>query len=202
MSEKITRVVGLGGSLTAKSNSVSALNIAIEGAREAGAESTIFEISKLSLPMYSPELDDIPAPAHELSEAVYEAGGMIWSSPMYHGTVSGSFKNALDWLQLLSDRDPPYLTNKVIGLISTAGEIQGLQAVNTMEFVVRSLRGWAVPLVIPVARAWQAFDEQGRAADPAIDSQLRSLGEEVARAAHQMSMQGYCDYSSPVTPTH
>ena len=46
---------------------------------------------------------------------------------MYHGTVSGSFKNALDWLQLLSDRDPPYLTNKVVGLVSTAGGVQGLR---------------------------------------------------------------------------
>ena len=201
MSERNTRVVGLGGSLTAKSNSVLALNVALEGAKEAGAETTLFEISKLGLPMYSPELDEVPAPARELTEAVYEAGGMIWSSPMYHGTVSGSFKNALDWLQLLSDRDPSYLTNKVIGLISTAGGVQGLQAVNTMEFVVRSLRGWAVPMVIPVAKAWQAFDKQGRAVDPTSDSQLRRLGAEVARAAHQMSAQGYYDYSVPADST-
>ena len=45
---------------------------------------------------------------------------------------SGSFKNALDWLKLLGDRNPPYLTDKVVGLISTAGGMQGLQAVNTM----------------------------------------------------------------------
>ena len=30
---------------------------------------------------------------------------MIWSSPTYHGSVSGSFKNALDWLILSFDRD-------------------------------------------------------------------------------------------------
>jgi len=66
---------------------------------------------------------------------------MLWSSPLYHGTISGSFKNALDWLQLLGDRQPAYLTDKVIGLISTAGGTQGLQAVNTMEFIVRALRG-------------------------------------------------------------
>jgi hypothetical protein len=48
-------------------------------------------------------------------------------------------KNALDWLKLLGDRDPPYLTDKVVGLISTAGGVQALQAVNAMEFVVRAL---------------------------------------------------------------
>lgn len=84
---------------------------------------------------------------------------------MYNGTISGSFKNALDWLKLLGDRNPPYLTDKVVGLISTAGGVQGLQAVNTMEFVVRALRGWAVPLVMPIAQAWKVFDEKGAPQD-------------------------------------
>lgn len=39
--------------------------------------------------------------------------------------------------------------------------VQGLQAVNTMEFVVRALRGWVVPLVIPIPEAWKAFDGRG-----------------------------------------
>ena len=99
---------------------------------------------------------------------------------MYHGTVSGAFKNALDWLDLLRDEDPPFLTDKVVGLISTAGGVQGLQAINTMEFVVRALRGMAVPLVAPVARAYRAFDDEGRIRDEAIEHQLQALGREVA----------------------
>jgi len=41
---------------------------------------------------------------------------------MYKRTISGSFKNALDWLILLGDRHPPSLTDKVVGLISTAAQ--------------------------------------------------------------------------------
>lgn len=100
----------------------------------------------------------------------------------------------LDWLEILSDRDPPYLTNKIMGLISVAGGVQGLQAVITMEFVVRSLRGWAVPMVMPIARAWQVFDEAVRRKDPAIEQRLRALGAEVVRAAHQFGVPGSCDY--------
>ena len=111
--------------------------------------------------MYSPELRDVPASVHRLCDAVHGAAGLLWSSPLYHGTISGSFKNALDWFQLLSDRKPAYLTDKVVGLISTAGGTQGLQAVNTMEFVVRSLRGWAVPLVIPIPQAWARLRPRG-----------------------------------------
>jgi len=181
------RVVGLGGSLHATSNSLAALRLALEGAAEAGGETEALDIRELDLPFYQPDAPDVPPSVERLCTAVAGAQGMLWSSPLYHGTISGAFKNALDWLQLLSDRDPPYLTDMVVGLISTAGGTQGLQAVNTMEFVVRALRGWAVPLVIPVPKAWQAFDREGHVRDRALEEQLRALGREVARAAKQFA---------------
>jgi FMN reductase len=181
-----TKLTGLGGSLSAKSTSLAALRIAIDAAADAGAETELFDIRELDLPMYAPGVA-APAAVERLCDAIYKSDGMIWSSPLYHGTISGSFKNALDWLQLLSKREPAYLTDKVVGLISTAGGTQGLQAVNTMEFVVRALRGWAVPLVIPIAKAWEVFDEQGHTADNAVCQQLTALGREVARAAAQFA---------------
>jgi len=181
-------VVGLGGSLSKQSSSLAALKIALEGAAEAGAETELLDIRTLALPMFDPGVGDPPDSALKLCDAMYNADGLIWSSPMYHGTISGSFKNALDWLQLLADRQPPYLTDKVVGLISTAGGVQGLQAVNTMEFVVRALRGWAVPLVLPIAQAWKAFDDESKARDPQLAEQLRALGREVARGSCQFAL--------------
>ncbi|MDQ6892771.1 MAG: hypothetical protein M3167_08845 [Acidobacteriota bacterium] len=67
-------------------------------------------------------------------------------------------------------------------MISTAGGTQGLQALNTMEFIVRALRGWAVPLVIPIPQAWRAI-QKGKVLEQAMSDQLRALGAEVARAA-------------------
>lgn len=177
------KVVGLGGSLAEPSSSLAALKIALEGAAGAGAQVELLDIRELNLPMYVPGTKDIADSVQRLCEAVYEADGLLWSSPLYHGTISGSFKNALDWLDLLSDRQPPYLTDKVVGLISTAGGTQGLQAVNTMEFIVRALRGWAVPLVIPIPQAWRVFDKEGHTHDEKIAEQLQALGREVSRAA-------------------
>jgi FMN reductase len=181
-------VVGLGGSLGQHSTSYAALEIALEGAQEAGARSAILNIRDLALPMYDPAIANPPESVVRMCRLIGDADGLVWSSPMYHGTISGSFKNALDWLQLLSDRQPPYLTDKIVGLISTAGGVQGLQAVNTMEFVVRSLRGWAVPLVLPIAQSWKAFDDQGQPRDPKLAEQLRALGREVVRAACQFAL--------------
>jgi FMN reductase len=179
-------IVGLGGSLAPQSTSLAALRVALEGASNGGARAELFDIRELDLPMYVPHVADVPGAAKRLCDAVYACDGMLWSSPLYHGTISGSFKNALDWLQLLGDRHPPYLTDKVIGLISTAGGAQGLQAVNTMEFIVRALRGWAVPLVIPIPQAWRVI-QQGEVLNDTVAGQLRALGAEVARASEHFA---------------
>ena len=188
------RVVGLGGSMRAESTSRTALQTALEGVQAAGAQPRMIPVRDLNLPMYSPE-QVVPPAARELAETVYSCDALIWSTPTYHGSVSGSFKNVLDWLILLAERDPPYLTNKPVGLVATAGGVQGLQSVNSMDFIVRALRGWSVPMVLPVAQSWQTFDPDGRLVDETVAEQLRKLGGEVVRAARQFQAEGTCDYA-------
>lgn len=193
-------VVGLGGSLAKSSRSRAALSVALDGAAAAGANVKLLDLRELALPMYSPDLEaDPPAVVRTLLEACYEADGMLWSSPMYNGSVSGAFKNAIDWMHMLGSREPPYLNDEVIGLISAAGGTQGLQVVNTMEFSVRSLRGWAVPYVVPVPQAARVFADSGAVQDDLVEQQLRQLGEEVVRVAERFAQdpslhrQGECD---------
>ena len=180
-------IVGLGGSLASNSKSRAALQTALEGSASAGANTQLLDIHELDLPMYNPEDDEPTAAAAMLIESCHAADGLLWSSPMYQGTISGALKNALDWLHLLRERDPPYLHDKVIGLISAAGGTQGLQAINTMEFSVRALRGWAVPYVVPVASASRVFDRAGRIQDQAVARQLTMLGGEVVRVAKRFA---------------
>jgi FMN reductase len=177
----MTMIVGLGGSLARSSTSRAALQRALEGAA-AGAETRLLDLRELDLSMYDPD-DEPGEAAAELIESCYAADGLIWSSPLYQGTISGALKNALDWLHVLGRRDPPYLHDKVIGLISAAGGTQGLQAINTMEFAVRALRGWAVPYVVPVASAARVFEASGAIKDESVATQLSTLGAEVVRVA-------------------
>jgi FMN reductase len=176
-------IVGLGGSLAARSRSRSALEVALAGASSAGAEIQLLDLRELRLPMFDPDDRRPTEAAIELIDNCHAADGMLWSSPLYQGTISGAFKNALDWLRLLEDREPPFLHDKVVGLISTAGGTQGLQAINTMEFATRALRAWAVPYVVPVAGAARVFDERGKIHDQVIQTQLEMLGGEVVRVA-------------------
>jgi len=187
-------IVGVGGSLRVGSTSRTALATVLEGAAAAGAGCRLIWVRDLDLPLYSAE-GSAPLQAQQFADTSYACDAMIWSTPTYHGSVSGSFKNALDWLILLGERDPPYLTNKPVGLVATAGGVHGLQAINSLDFIVRALRGWSVPLVQPVAQARQSFDPEGRLVDQVVGDQLRGLGQEVVRAARQFRAEGTCDYA-------
>ena len=191
-----SHIVGLGESMARSSTSLAALRLALEGAKAEGATTELFSVRDLDLPLYEPDAA-IPPQVEQVCDAIERCRGMIWSSLLYHGSVSGAFKNAVDWLQHLAERDVPYLTGKVVGLVATAGGVQGLNAINSMEFSVRALRGYAVPLVLPISQAWQVFDDEGQVTDEGISQQLGRLGAEVFRAAQQLSTSGTCDYAEP-----
>jgi FMN reductase len=193
--ERLT-IVGLGGSLAQNSKSRAALLTALAGAEAAGARTELLDLRELDLPMYNPDHERAAGPAAKLIETCYTADGLLWSSPLYQGTISGALKNALDWLHPLGRRDPPYLHDKVIGLISAAGGTQGLQAINTMEFATRALRGWAVPYVVPVALAARVFDAEGRVQDQAVELQLKTLGGEVVRVAERFAAHESPDHAA------
>jgi FMN reductase len=66
-------------------------------------------------------------------------------------------------------------------------------AVNTMEFAVRALRGWAVPYVVPVASAARVFDEEGRVQDRQVEQQLKTLGGKAVRVDRLFAADGSRD---------
>ena len=183
------RIVGLGGSFNLHSSSRATIANILSGARDAGAEVENLDVRELALPLYDYETET-PTAVQRFIDAVRSAHGMVWCSPLYHGSVSGAFKNTLDWLQLLSRDDPPYLTGKVIALAATAGGDQPLQAINTMEYIVRALRGWTLPLTAPVSRADAAFDDNGTPRSENLARRLDAVGRELVEAARLFAQRG------------
>ncbi len=177
------KIIGIGGSLSDFSTSKYALEYALKGAQKTGAVVELIDLGKMIIPMHDTRLEMIPDDVKLLCDAVRSADALIWSTPLYHGSISGLFKNAIDWLQLLAEDEPKYLTNKVVGLICTAGGVQGMQGINSMEYIVRALRGWTFPMVVPVSNAWKTFDMNGVCEDEKVAQQLELLGKSVANAS-------------------
>ncbi|MCU0499789.1 MAG: NAD(P)H-dependent oxidoreductase [Anaerolineae bacterium] len=191
------KVVGLGGGLLRRSISLEVLKVALSGASDAGANTMLFDLNQMTLPMYTPEYSAVPPSIRQFCDEVYSAQAMIWSSPPYHGSVSGAFKNAIDWLTSLGEREPAYLTGKFIGLISISPGVQGLHVLTSMEFMVRSLNGWAIPMLLPVSNTADVFDQDGQLANENLKTQLRAFGQEITRAIKTVDRGLYSDHADP-----
>ena len=63
------RIVGLGGSLAERSRSRAALLVALQGAANAGAQTTLLDLRELDLPLYDPDHEEPGAAASLLIEA-------------------------------------------------------------------------------------------------------------------------------------
>jgi FMN reductase len=179
------RIVGLAGAKDGGNSTRAALEVVLAAARRAGATTQTFDLGQLDIPLYE---HGATATADTLRwvEAAGQAHGLVWVTPLYHGSVSGLFKNAIDWLELLRTAPAPYLSDKVVALGCCAGGAQALQGINAMEPMVRSLRGLTLPLVAPVERAWQAFDAEGQPVEPTLRTTLELQGKELVRVLQRL----------------
>lgn len=177
------KVLAIGGSLREGSRTLNVLEIALYGATLVGAETELLNLQKLPLPMYDDrkEIDTYHAAVFTLLEKVRRADGLILASPVYHGTLSGSLKNALDFLELLANDDPPWLEGKVVGLISVAGGEAGINAINSMQYACQALHAWTLPTAVAIPGS--AFDSDSQLQDSRLKERLLKLGKEVTKYA-------------------
>jgi multimeric flavodoxin WrbA len=90
---KTLKIVGLGGSLAGNSKSRAALRTAWTARRAPGAATQLLDIRHLGLPMYNPDDHEPTETTATLIESCHAAHGLLWSSPLYQGTISGVLKN-------------------------------------------------------------------------------------------------------------
>lgn len=171
-------IAGVGGTLREDSTSLGALRRALVAAEQAGAETELLDLRELKLPFYEPgkPLEEYGPQVERFVEAVREADGLLISTAAYHGTLAGVTKNALDFLQFLSEDERPYLEGRVVGLISTSGGDQAaMHSIDAMVHAVHALRGIVAPLVVAIPKIWRHSDD-GEITDKNYASRLEKLG--------------------------
>lgn len=186
-----TTILGLGGSLRSGSVAALALRIALAGAEDAGASIRLLDLAILPLPIFDGtySLDGYTPEGREtiltLLNATREAHGLILASPTYHNTISGALKNALDYMELLKDDNPPRLEGKVVGLLTVQGGVSGTgnNTITTMLLAARALRAWVAPTMVSIPDSRSMFNEEGQPYASTVIRRLHALGAEVARAS-------------------
>jgi len=112
-------IVGIGGSQEENSFSLQILKYTLNEVTLLGARTKLIDIKSLNLPIYDYSGGKLQPQAglKKIMDDIHKSHGIIFTSPEYHGTVSASFKNFIDYLEFLYSYDPPYLTNKPVGCI-------------------------------------------------------------------------------------
>jgi len=189
MDKKID-IVGIGGSMEVHSYSLTILKQLLKELSLSGANTTLIDIKSLNLPIYEYSKGSTK-PSDELVKVldyIHKSHGLIFSSPEYHGTVSASFKNFIDYLEYLDSYNPPYLTNKPVGCISVGGGgNSGLYTLNTMVNIVHSLRGISVSSNFAVSNVKESFNPAGEITDENIIQKLKRLAIEIYYVASKLS---------------
>jgi arsenic resistance protein ArsH len=120
--------------------------------RQKGFTPRVFSLANADIPFFDPTKKETPAAVQAMCDAFCEASLHVWLTPLYHGSMTGVMKNCLDWLELTSRHGCPYLTGKVVALVSWADGSQAMQGINAMDAVAKALRAWVLPFSIPVLK--------------------------------------------------
>lgn len=198
MGADVVRVLGIGGSTRRNSTSERALRVAAGAAAAAGATVELVTGVGLVLPLYAPDSRAArPAAAAALLGAVRRADALLVASPGYHGTVSGTVKNALDYLEDLRDDDPPYLTGLPVGCIAVANGWQAaVSTLHTLRTCAHALRGWPSPMGAALNAGGPLFDPaSGACTDPQSTVQLETVGHQVVDFAQARTRRPAADRS-------
>ena len=179
---KKIKIVCLGGSMEDNSSTLALLKYSANRLTELGAETFLADIKRLNLPIFSYKaLKSLKnAKFSKLINEMSTADGYIFASPEYHGTVSSAFKNAIDFLEVLSVNTPPYLSLKPVGCIAIGGaENAGYATLNAMINIVHNLRGVVAPNSLALGYGGSIFNKKGELANEVVSKRLNRLADEL-----------------------
>jgi len=155
----MTKLLGISGSLRkASTNTLLVRNAAnIFGADE-------FTLADINLPLYDGDLEadeGIPASVQTLADQIAEADAVIIATPEYNKAISGSLKNALDWVS--RTKGAPWSGKPVAIMSAAAGRAGGERAQFSLRLAMMAFRPDLLqgPEVL-VANSGKEFDENGK----------------------------------------
>jgi FMN reductase len=177
--EPTIHVVGISGSLRTGSYTRRAVECALQGAADSGAETQLIDLNEYHL-VFRAGKDETgyPDDVFRLRQDVQHAEGVILGTPEYHGSFSGVLKNALDLMGF------DEFEGKMIGLVGVSGGRMGaFDAMNSLRNIGRALHAWVIPEQASVPEAWKVFADDGKIGDPQLEERLKEVGRQVTRFA-------------------
>lgn len=177
------KVLALSGSTREGSLNQKLLNVAVEGARAAGAEVTVVSLGNFPLPFFNSDLErvqGVPPYALELQQLLSEHDSLLLASPDYNGGYTALLKNAIDWLSRPTPAKVSGLAlfaNKASAVISASpGPMGGLRSTLAIRGVLEKLGSVVIPQTFSLGAAHLAFAEDSRLINAEVDREVKAVG--------------------------
>lgn len=163
----MSKILAVAGSYRENSYNKRVLNIAVEGAREAGADVTVIDLRDFPMPIYDADMQadgSFDEQALRLQDAFNEHDGFLISSPEYNGGIPGGFKNAIDWVSRSNDKYKmyePVKGNTAALITASPGQFGGLRCLAHLRGVFTLMGVHVLPAEIAVPFVGQKFEGDG-----------------------------------------
>ena len=131
------------------------------------------------LPVRDPALEE-NIKVQELRALTHWSDGHVWVSPEMHGTITGVFKNQMDWIPLNTGSVRP-TQGKTCLVAQVNGGSQSFNAVNFLRLLARWMRMPCCTNQSSVAKAWKEFDDNGRMKESDFRERVVDCAEEFAK---------------------
>ena len=185
------KVLGVGSSLRDGSSSTAALRTTLDLIKKQGAETRLLDLKQTNLPLYDPNENQSSVKPQKVEEDVEWADAFILATPDYHGSMSGTMKNFLDYFW-------SEFAGKTFGYICASHE-KGLTVMDQMRTAVRQCYGWSVPYGIAVNGEDDL--ENGKIANPKLKSRLEMLARDLVVYGNLIREQFVSDLKSDLSNT-
>lgn len=161
------KILALAGSYREHSYNKRVLKVAVEGARNVGAEVTVIDLRDFSLPVYDADTQSDGAfnsEALRLQDLFNGHDGFLIASPEYNGSIPGGFKNAIDWVSRANEKYGMYgpVKGKTAAIITASpGQFGGVRCLAHLRGVLTIMGVHVLPMEVAVPFVAQKFDGDG-----------------------------------------
>lgn len=188
MSSTPARILAFAGSARRESLNRRLLHVAVQAARDNGAEVTVLDLNEFSMPLYHGDLEDaegMPEAAKRLVRLITEHPALLIASPEYNSYFAPLLKNTIDWCTRADDN--PF-EGKVAAIISASpGQYGGVRSATHLRALLLHLGCHIVPAQCNLPRAHEAFDEHGALKDARALKNVRAVVRDLATLTSRLA---------------
>ena len=192
MTSEPFHVLGVSGSLREKSRTALALGMFLDFVAAHGAETRLLDLRTLELPLYRPDREGDSTAEIKMSADMGWASAVVLATPDYHGSMSGTMKNFLDY-------NWEECAGKVFAYICSSHE-KGLTVMDQLRTVVRQCYGWSMPYGVSF-NGKEDFDSEGALKNSRVEGRLRMMARDLVVYGSLIHRQFLADVAGQHTAT-